>query len=79
VKAFCLAPAVRLIQVKDALLRTGIIPSSQRRLLMPVDSMLVAASVVLMFAVFAVVLAWGDAQTRTKQLAPQDNAKRRPF
>ncbi|MBN8990481.1 MAG: hypothetical protein J0H42_19715 [Rhizobiales bacterium] len=46
---------------------------------MPVDSMLVAASVVLMFAVFAVVLAWGDAQTRTKQLAPQDNAKRRPF
>ena len=46
---------------------------------MPVDSMIVAASVVLMFVVFAAVLAWGDSQTRTKQLAEQANAKRRPF
>ena len=46
---------------------------------MPVDSMLVAASVVIMFVVFAVVLAWGDLQTRTKQLAQQSNDKRRPF
>lgn len=44
---------------------------------MPVDSMLVAASVVLMFAVFAAVLAWGDTQTR--QLAQRPNVKRRPF
>jgi hypothetical protein len=71
--------AFRLIQVKDDSLRTGIIPPSQRRLLMPVDSMLVAASVVLMFVVFAAVLAWGDAQTRTRQLAQQPNAKRRSF
>lgn len=46
---------------------------------MPVDSMLVAASVVLMFVVFAAVLAWGDLQTRPKQLAQQSNTKRRPF
>ena len=46
---------------------------------MPVDSMLVAASVVVMFVVFAAVLAWGDWQTRPKQLAQQTNAKRRPF
>lgn len=46
---------------------------------MPVDSMLVAASVVLMFVVFAAVLAWGESQTRTKHLAQQVNAKRRPF
>lgn len=46
---------------------------------MPVDSMLVAAAVVIMFVVFAVVLAWGDSQTRTKQLSQQANAKRRPF
>jgi hypothetical protein len=46
---------------------------------MPVDSMLVAASVVLMFATFAAVLAWGDLQTRPKQAAQQDNAKSRPF
>jgi hypothetical protein len=68
-----------LIQVKDDPLRTGIIPPSQRRLLMPVDSMLVAAGVVLMFVVFAAVLAWGDSQTRPKQLAQQASAKRRAF
>jgi hypothetical protein len=68
-----------LIQVKDDPFRTGIIPPSQRRLLMPVDSMLVAASVVLMFTIFAAVLAWGDLQTRPKQLAEQASAKRRPF
>ena len=46
---------------------------------MPVDSMLVAASVTMMFVVFAAFLAWGDAQTRTKQLTQQPNEKRRPF
>ena len=46
---------------------------------MPVDSMLVAASVVLMFVVFAAVLAWGDSQTRTKRFAEQANTKRRSF
>ena len=46
---------------------------------MPVDSMLVAASAVMMFVVFAAVLAWGDSQTRTKNLAEQANANRRPF
>jgi len=46
---------------------------------MPVDSMIVAASVVVMFVVFAAVLAWGDFQTRPKQLAQQSDARRRPF
>ena len=46
---------------------------------MPVDLMLVAASVVVMFVVFAAVLASGELQTRPKQLAQQPNAKRRPF
>ncbi|MCP3392488.1 hypothetical protein NLM27_27465 [Bradyrhizobium sp. CCGB12] len=46
---------------------------------MPVDSMLVAASVVTMFVVFAAVLAWGDSQTRPKNVAQQANAKRRPL
>jgi hypothetical protein len=44
---------------------------------MPVDSMLVAAGVVVMFVVFAAVLAWGDFQTRPKQLAQQSDARRR--
>jgi hypothetical protein len=68
-----------LIQVKDDLRRTGIIPPSQGGSPMPIDSMLVAAGVVVMFVVFAAVLAWGDQQTRTKQLAEQPNTKRRPF
>lgn len=46
---------------------------------MPVDSMLVAASVVAMFVVFAAVLAWGDRQTRPAELAEQQNVKRRAF
>jgi hypothetical protein len=46
---------------------------------MPVDSMLVALSVVLMFVVFGAVLAWGDLQTRPKQLAQQSDVRRRPF
>ena len=46
---------------------------------MPVDSMFVAASVVVMFVVFAAVLAWGDFQTRPKQLAQRADAKRRPL
>ena len=46
---------------------------------MPVDSMLVAASVVLMFAVFGGVLAWGDLQTRPKKPAQDSNVKYRAF
>ena len=46
---------------------------------MPVDSMLVAASVVVMFVVFAAVLAWGEFQTRPEHLAQQADARRRPF
>jgi hypothetical protein len=46
---------------------------------MPTDSLIVSACVVAMFAVFAAVLAWGDKQTRPKQLAEQSSAKRRAF
>jgi hypothetical protein len=67
------------MQVKDDPLRAGIIPPSQGGSSMPVDSMLVAASVTMMFVVFAAVLAWGDSQTRTRQSSQQASAKRRPF
>jgi hypothetical protein len=46
---------------------------------MPIDSLIVSVCVVAMFAVFATVLAWGDKQTRPKQLAEQSSAKRRAF
>lgn len=46
---------------------------------MPIDSLIVSVCVVTMFAVFAAVLAWGDKQTRPKQLAEQSSAKRRAF
>ena len=44
---------------------------------MPTDSLLVTIGVVATFAVFAVVLFWGDRQTQPKQLS--DDAKRRAF
>jgi hypothetical protein len=46
---------------------------------MPVDSLLVAASVVVMFVVFAAVLAWADFRTSPKQSARQSNTRRRAF
>ena len=46
---------------------------------MPVDSMLVAVSVVAMFVVFVAALVWGDLQTRPKQLAQPSGTKRRAF
>lgn len=46
---------------------------------MPFDSLIVAICVVAMFVVFAAVLAWGDMQTRPKQLVEQSSAKRRAF
>lgn len=46
---------------------------------MPADSMFVSVCVVAMFAVFAVVLYWGDRQTRPNQLAQQSDARRRAF
>jgi hypothetical protein len=47
--------------------------------LMPVDLMLVAASAFVMFVAFAAVLAWGDLQTRPRQLAQRPSVKRRAF
>jgi hypothetical protein len=46
---------------------------------MPIDSLIVSVCVVAMFVVFAAVLAWGDMQTRPRQLADQSAAKRRPI
>ena len=46
---------------------------------MPIDLLIVSVCVVAMFAVFAAVLAWGDMQTRPKQLSEQSSAKRRAF
>jgi hypothetical protein len=42
---------------------------------MPIDSMLVSAAVILMFVVFAGVLAWGESQTR--RMAVTYSQKRR--
>jgi hypothetical protein len=46
---------------------------------MPLDAMLLTAAVVSMFVIFAVVLLWGDYQTRPKQEAPLSSTKRRSF
>jgi len=46
---------------------------------MPIDSMLVSVCVIAMFTILAVVLYWGDRQTRPQQLAQQSDAKHRPL
>ena len=47
---------------------------------MPFDAMLVSAGVVVVFVVFAGVLLWADAQTRSDRLnADSDPRKRRGF
>ena len=48
---------------------------------MPIDSILVSAAVVAMFAVFAGALIWGNHQTKPAQpsLAAANNRKRRSF
>jgi hypothetical protein len=46
---------------------------------MPVESILIGAGVVLMFVTFAVVLAWGDRQTRPQKSAQQSGTERRAF
>lgn len=46
---------------------------------MPTESLLVTVCVVAIFVVFGAVLAWGEMQTRTKQLVRQPDGKRRAF
>jgi hypothetical protein len=46
---------------------------------MPIGSLIVSVCVVAMFVLLATVLAWGDMQTRPKQLAESSAARRRAF
>jgi len=55
------------------------VPPSQEVIAMPTESLLVSICVIAMFVVFGAVLAWGDLQTRPKQLAKQSTDKRRAF
>jgi hypothetical protein len=53
---------------------------SQMEVVMPIDSMLVSAAVVVMFATFAGVLAWGERQSRSAGQEPvKDPRRRRSF
>lgn len=52
---------------------------SQEIIPMPTESLLVTVCVVAIFVVFGAVLAWGEMQTRTKQLVRQPDGKRRAF
>ena len=44
---------------------------------MPVDSMLVSAAVVAVFAVFSVVLIWGDLRSRSMSRHPAGPVRKR--
>jgi hypothetical protein len=69
-----------LIDVKDPLLRFGILPRNQKEVGMPIDSILVSAAVVSMFVIFAGALFWADFQTAQVRHETADGSrKRRPF
>jgi hypothetical protein len=69
-----------LIRIKDSIRRFGIMPRIQQEVAMPVDSILVSAAVVSMFAIFAGVLLWVDFHARPGRLEHVDRApKRRSF
>jgi hypothetical protein len=57
-----------LIRIKDRRLASRIKNLDSKEVLMPFDAMLVSAAVTAMFLVLAVVIAWGDRQTRPDRL-----------
>jgi hypothetical protein len=73
-------PAV-LIGIKDHLAVAAILHGEdQMEVVMPIDSMLVTAAVVTMFAIFAGALVWGERQTRPlEQETAASQRKRRGF
>jgi hypothetical protein len=70
-----------LIGIKDRLAVAAILlGEDQKEVIMPIDSILVTAAVVAMFAIFAGVLAWGERQTRlVGQASAAGQRKRRSF
>jgi hypothetical protein len=69
-----------LILVKDRLIRITILRRNQQELIMPIDSILVSAAVLVMFVIFAGVLAWGERQSRPLEPQSTDShRKRRSF
>jgi len=65
-----------LIGIKDGLVGFAILLGEIKwRVAMPIDSMLVSAAVVTMFA----VLAWGERQSRPLQQPADSRRKRRSF
>ena len=74
--------ARRLIRIKARLRRCSIVRLvNKRSLAMPIDSILVSAAVVAMFAVFAGVILWGSYQTapRAREEPPAGSRTRRSF
>jgi hypothetical protein len=69
-----------LILVKDRLIRITILRRNQQELIMPIDSILVSAAVLVMFVIFAGVLAWGERQSWPLEPQSTDShRKRRSF
>jgi hypothetical protein len=70
-----------LIGIKDRFYRSAILlGENQKEVVMPFESMLVAAAVVTMFVIFAGVLAWGERQTRAlHDQSASGQQKRRSF
>jgi hypothetical protein len=69
-----------LIRIKDCILPFGTLRRNQKEIAMPVDSLLVCAAVVAVFAIFSAVLIWGDFQSGSMSRQPISRTqKRRSF
>jgi hypothetical protein len=69
-----------LIRIKDCILSFGTLRRNQKEIAMPVDSLLVCAAVVAVFAIFSAVLIWGDFQSGSMSRQPISRTqKRRSF
>jgi hypothetical protein len=70
-------PPSKLIRINARNRSSGIMASSLAVVVMPIDSMLVSAAVILMFLMFAGVLMWGEVHGRPERRKPVPLARKR--
>jgi len=67
----------KLIRIKLLISHFGTLPQIKKEVAMPLDSILVSAAVVAVFAVFSVVLAWVDVRSGSMSRQPAGAARKR--
>jgi len=67
----------KLIRIKLLISHFGTLPQIKKEVAMPLDSILVSAAVVAVFAIFSVVLAWSDFRSGSMSRQPAGPARKR--